>query len=64
MTLDLLTPTQGTKGAGPKNVLLHAPFMWVTHTPNLVGLGGDSITDGRMDGGDYNIPFAFLKVWW
>ena len=48
--------------------------MSVTNTPNLVefrpnGLGGDSITDRRpdgrtdrqTDGGDYNIPFAFLK---
>ena len=28
----------GPQGAGPqKNVLLRAPFMWATHTPNLVG---------------------------
>ena len=25
------------------------------------GLGGDGITDRRTVGGDYNIPFAFLK---
>ena len=34
----------------------HAKFGWL---PSY-GLGGDSITDGQMDGGDYNIPFAFL----
>ena len=66
-----MTPPQG---AGPKKFFtLRAPFMWVTHTPNLVefrpmvwissnGLGGDSITDRRMstrtDWGDNNIPFA------
>ena len=38
MILDLLAPPQGTRGGGPKqNVPLRAPFMWATHTPNLVG---------------------------
>ena len=36
MIFDLLTPPQGPRGAGPKKLPLHAPFMWVTHTPNLV----------------------------
>ena len=31
---DLLAPPQG---AGQKKVPLHTPFIWVTHTPNLVG---------------------------
>ena len=37
----------------------HTKFGWISSN----GLGGDSITDrrtdGRTDGGDYNIPFAF-----
>ena len=33
-------PSPGPQGPGPKtNVLLHAPFMWAFHTPNLVGFG-------------------------
>ena len=28
-------PSLGPQGAGPKKVWLHAPFMWVTHTPNF-----------------------------
>ena len=34
----------------------HTEFGWISSS----GLG-DSITDRRTDGGDYNIPFAFLK---
>ena len=56
-------------GDGAKKVLLvansyekHTPkFGWISDN----GLGGDGITDWRMDGltdgGDYNIPFAFFK---
>ena len=35
----------------------HTKFGWISSN----GLGGDSITDRWTDGGDYNIPFAFLK---
>ena len=39
----------------------HTKFSWILSN----GLGGDSITDRRTDrrmvGGNYNIPFAFLK---
>ena len=35
----------------------HTKFGWISSN----GLGGDSITDRRTDGGDYNIPFAFLN---
>ena len=35
----------------------HTKFGWISSND----LGGDSITDGQTDGGDYNIPFAFLK---
>ena len=39
----------------------HTKFGWISSN----SLGGDSITDrrkdGQTDGGDYNIPFAFLK---
>ena len=37
MLFDLLAPPQGFRGRGKKKVLLRAPFMWATHTPNLVG---------------------------
>ena len=30
-------------------------------SPLHKGKGGDSITDRWTDGGDYNIPFAFLQ---
>ena len=40
---------------------LHTKFGWISSN----GFGGDSITDRRTDrqtgGGNYNIPFAFLK---
>ena len=39
----------------------HTKFGWISSN----GLGGDSVTDGRTDrrtdGGDCNIPDAFLK---
>ena len=39
----------------------HTKFGWISSN----GLGGENITDrrtdGQTDGGDYNIPFAFLK---
>ena len=35
----------------------HTKFGWILSN----GLGGDSVMDGQMDGGDINIPFAFLK---
>ena len=35
----------------------HTKFGWISSN----GLGGDSITDRRTDGGDYNIPFVYLK---
>ena len=35
----------------------HAKFGWIS--PN--GLGGVSVTSGRTDGGDCNIPIPFLK---
>ena len=35
----------------------HTKVGWISSN----GLGGDSITKGQTDGGDNNIPFAFLK---
>ena len=35
----------------------HTKFDWISSN----GLGEDSVTDGRTDGGDCNIPDAFLK---
>ena len=61
-----LTPPQGPRGRGEKKFDVarpihvsnsHTKFGWISSN----GLGGDSITDGQTDGGDYNIPFAFLK---
>ena len=37
MIFDRLAPPPGPRGRGQKNVPLHTPFMWATHTPNLVG---------------------------
>ena len=35
---DLLAPPQGPRSQGQKKkVPMHDPFMWATHTPNLVG---------------------------
>ena len=65
MIFDLLAP-----GVGPKKCAVahpihvsnsHTKFGWILSN----GLGGDSVTDGwrdrRTDGGDCNIPVAFLK---
>ena len=70
MIFYLLTPPQGPRGRGQKQFAVarpihvsnsHTKFGWISSN----GLGIDSIkdrrTDRRMDGGDYNIPFAFLK---
>ena len=52
------SPPQGSEG-GAKSVLLHTPSMRETHTKfgwiSSIGLGGDSVTVGRTDRGDYNI---------
>ena len=60
-------PSPGPQGAGQKKKRAvarpihvsnpHTKFGWISSN----GLGGDSVTDGRTDGGDCNIPDAFLK---
>ena len=35
----------------------HTEYGWISSN----GLGGDSVTEGRTDRGDCNIPDAFLK---
>ena len=74
MIFDLLAPPQGLRGRGQKKCAVahpihvsnsHTKFGWISSN----GLGGDSLTDGwtdrwtdrRTDGGDCNIPDAFLK---
>ena len=66
MIFDLLGPSPGPQGAGPKKCAvahpihvsnIHTKFGWISTN----GLGGDSVRDGRTDGGDCNIPDAFLK---
>ena len=66
MIFDLLAPPQGPRGRGPqKNAVTrpihvsnaHTKFGWISSN----GLGGDSVTDRRTDGGDCNIPDSFLK---
>ena len=66
MIFDLLDPPQGPRGRGQKKYAVahpihvsnsHTKFGWISSN----GLGGDSVTDGRTDGGDCNIPDAFLK---
>ena len=66
MIFDLLAPPQG---AGQKECAvahpihvsnLHTKFGWISSN----GLGGDSVIDGQMDGGDCIIPAAFLKKVW
>ena len=66
MIFDLLAPPQGPRGRGQKNCAVahpfhvsnsHTKFGWISSN----GLGGDSGTDGRTDGGDCNIPDAFFK---
>ena len=62
-------PSPGPQGAGPKKLAVarliyvsnsHTKFGWISSN----GLGGESIMDRRMDGrmdrGDYNIPFVFF----
>ena len=70
MVFDLLTPPKGPRGWGQKKFDVARPIhVSNSHTKfgriSSNGLGGDSITDRRMDrrtdGGDYNIPCAFLK---
>ena len=64
-------PSPGPQGAGPKKCAVahpihvsnsHSKFGWISSN----GLGGDSVTDRQMDrrtdGGDCNIPDAFLKM--
>ena len=62
MIFDLLAPPQGPRGRGQKKCAVahpihvsnsHTKFGWISSN----GLGGDSVTDG----GDCNIPDAFLK---
>ena len=68
MIFDLLTHPQSPMGGGGGGVAIkvacpihvsnsHTKFDWISSNV----LGGDSITDRRTDGDDYNIPFAFLK---
>ena len=60
MIFDLLTPPQGPRGRGKKSLTLHAPFMSVTHTPNLVNGQMDGRTDGRTEAITIS-PSFFLK---
>ena len=57
MIFDLLAPAQGPRGRGKKKCAVarpihvsnsHTKFGWISSN----GLGGDSITDGRTDGGE------------
>ena len=67
MIFDLLAPPQGPRGRGQKKKSAvahpihvsnsHTKFGWISSN----GLGGDSVTDRRTDGGDCNIPDAFFK---
>ena len=66
MIFDLLAPPQGPRGRGQKKSAVahpihvsnsHTKFGWISSNC----LGGDSVTDRRTDGGDCNIPEAFLK---
>ena len=66
MIFDLLAPPQGPRGRGQNKSAVarpihvsntHTKFGWISSN----GLGGDSVTDRRTDGGDCNIPDAFLK---
>ena len=54
MIFDLLTPPQGSRGQGQKKIAVarpiyesnsHTKFGWISSN----GLGGDSMTDGRME---------------
>ena len=66
MIFDLLTPPLGPRGWGQKKFGVarhihvsnsHTKFGYISSN----GLAGDSIMEGRTDGGDNNILFAFLK---
>ena len=70
MIFNLLAPPPGPRRRGKKKSAVarlihvtnsHTKFGWISSN----GLGGDSVTDGwtdrRTDGGDCNIPDAFLK---
>ena len=50
---------------GPKCAIAHPMYVSNSRTKtgwiSSNGLGGDNITDRRTDGGNNNIPFAFLK---
>ena len=70
MIFDLLTLPQDPRGQGQKKFDVARPiYVGNSHTKfgyiSSNGLGGDSIMDRRTyrqtDGGDYNIPIAFLK---
>ena len=66
MIFDLLAPPPSPRGWGQKKCAVarlihvtnsHTKFGWISSN----GLGGDSVRDRRTDGGDCNIPDAFLK---
>ena len=65
MIFDLLAPSQGPRGRGQKSAVAHPIHVNNSHTKfgwiSSNGLGGDSVTDGQKEGGDCNIPNAFLK---
>ena len=65
MIFDFLAPPPGPRGRDQKCAVArlihvtnsHTKFGWISSN----GLGGDSVMDRRTDGGDCNIPNAFLK---
>ena len=60
MIFDLLASPQGPRGRGKKSAVACPIHVSNSHT-KFRGLGGDSLMDRQMDGGDCNIPDAFLK---
>ena len=60
----LLAPPRAS-GGGPKSIVAHPIHVSNSHTKfgwiSSNGFRGVSVTDGRTDGGDCNIPIAFLK---
>ena len=69
----IFDPSPRPQGTGtPKNVLVHVPFMWVTHTPNLVEFRkkltpqpptvSPSPTPGHDPGGRMKIPYDMLYI--
>ena len=59
-------PSLGPQGVGQKKCAVahpihvsnsHTKFGWISSN----SLGGDRVTDWQTDGGDCNIPDAFLK---